>query len=1096
MKKVFLWSLAFVLLLTGPASVQAQVDARMFRYPDVSATHICFVYAGDIWVVAKQGGTAYRLSSPRGEEMFPRFSPDGSKIAFSANYDGNTDIYFIPFMGGEVSRLTHHGMTDLILDWYPDGRGLLYVSSMASGRQRYNQFYRLSPDGGLPEKLPVPYGEFGSVSPDGRTLAYMPIARDFRTWKRYRGGMAPDIWLFDLAGKTAKNITNNIANDSQPMWYGDTLYFLSDRGPNQRYNIWALDLKTNETRQVTHLEDFDIHFPAIGPSDIVFEAGGKLYLLDLETEKQTQVDIEVVTDRITLRSRTVNVSGLVANAWLSPQGKRALFEARGEIFTVPAEHGPVRNLTASPGSAERYPAWSPDGKSVAYWSDSSGEYELTVCDANDGSDKQTLTSYGPGYRYQIFWSPDSGKIAFVDQTMTIRIFDRDTKETLRIDQGLWMTEGTLRNFKPDWSPDSRWLVYSRGDENRLENIYLYDTKENKRHQLTSGFYSDFLPAFDPDGNYLYFLSNRTFSPIYADTDNSFIYANTTNVVAVSLKSDIPSPLAPRNDEEEVKKEKPAEKEAGQKKEEEKEKETDQETAKAVEIEVKDFERRLVVLPPQAGNYNFLCAVPGKVLYIRYPRTGSGDSKNALVYYDLKERKEETVVDDVDGFRLSADGKKALVWKRQDAAIVDIKPQQNLQKRLRTNELEMVVDPPAEWAQIFNDAWRLCRDFFYDKGMHGVDWKAMRSQYGALLEDAVTRWDVNYIIGELIAELSSSHTYRGGGDAESADSVNVGYLGVDWELDHGAYRIARIIDSASFESEVRSPLNMPGVKVKEGDCILAVNGIPLETSKDPWAAFQGLAGRTVELTVNSKPDTEGAWKVIVQTLRDETRLRHLAWIEENRKYVEDLSGGRIGYIYVEDTSIGGQNMLVRQFSAQFHKEGLIIDERFNSGGQIPDRFIELLNRPALAFWAVRDGKDWQWPPWGHFGPKAMLINGWSGSGGDAFPDYFRKAGLGPLIGTRTWGGLIGMSGIPSLIDGGGVTVPTFRMYDPDGKWFKEGHGVDPDIEVKEDPALLVKGTDPQIQRAVDEVLRKIEEQGPARPPRPAYEDRTAKKKVIK
>ena len=1083
--------MAIVFLLTSTTFVRAQVDARMFRYPDVSATHICFVYAGDIWVVAKQGGTAHRLSSPQGEEMFPRFSPDGSKIAFSANYDGNTDIYLVPFMGGEVNRLTHHGMSDLILDWYPDGKGLLYASSMASGRQRYNQFYRLAPNGGLPEKLPVPYGEFGAVSPDGKVLAYMPIARDFRTWKRYRGGMAPDIWLFDLVKKTAKNITNNIANDSQPMWHRDTLYFLSDRGPNQRHNIWALDLKTEKARQVTRFEDFDIHFPAIGPSDIVFEAGGKLYLLDLKTEKQTQVNIKLVTDQITLRPRTVNVSRMVANAWLSPQGKRALFEARGDIFTVPAEHGPVRNLTASPGSAERYPAWSPDGMYVAYWSDRSGEYELTICNANDGSDEQKLTSFGPGYRYQIYWSPDSKKIAFVDQTMTICIFDRDTKKTQKVDQGLWMYEGALRNFKPDWSSDSRWLAYSHGGDNRQGSIYLYDSKENKRYQVTSGFYNDFQPVFDPDGKYLYFFSNRTFSPVYSDVDNSFIYANTTNIVAVSLKPDIPSPLAPRTDEEEVKKEESKGKEAEQKKEEEKK--PDKEKAKEVEIEVKDFERRLVVLPPQAGNYFNIYAVPGKLLYIRFTRTGSDDNKNAFVYYDLKERKEETIVDDVDGFRLSADGNKALVWKRQDAAIIDIKPKQNMQKKLRINELEMVVDPRAEWQQIFNDAWRLCRDFFYDKGMHGVDWKAMRSQYGALLKDAVTRWDVNYVIGELIAELNASHTYRGGGDAERAAIVDVGYLGIDWELDSGAFRIAKIIDGSLIESEVRSPLNMPGVKVREGDYILAVNGMPLDTSKDPWAAFQGLARKTVELTVNSKPNADGAWKVIVETLQDETLLRHLAWIEENRKYVEDRSGGRIGYIYVQDTSIGGQNMLVLQFAAQFHKDGLIVDERFNSGGQIPDRFIELLNRPALAFWAVRDGRDWQWPPVGHFGPKAMLINGWSGSGGDAFPDYFRKAGLGPLIGTRTWGGLIGMSGIPSLIDGGVVTVPTFRMYDPDGKWFKEGHGVDPDIEVKEDPALLAKGTDPQLQRAVDEVLKMIEKQGPAKPPRPAYEDRTVKKK---
>jgi tricorn protease len=448
-KSVFALIAAFLLLLTGTSMLHSQVNARMLRYPDVSATHICFVYAGDIWIVAKEGGTAFRLSSPNGEEMFPRFSPDGKKIAFSGNYDGNTDIYLIPFLGGEVKRLTHHGMTDLILDWYPDGAAVLYASSMESGRQRYNQFYRLGIEGGLPEKLPVPYGEFGSLSPDGKMLAYMPISRDFRTWKRYRGGMAPDIWLFDLEQIKAKNLTDNPANDSQPMWYGNTLYFLSDRDPNERNNIWALDLETEETRQITHFEDFDIHFPAIGPSDIVFEAGGKLYLLDLKTEKQTQVDIDLVTDEITVKPHEVNVSRLVQNAEISPQGKRALFEARGEVFSVPAEHGVIRNLTTSPGVAERYAAWSPDGQHIAYWSDRSGEYELTICNARDGSDEQKLTSYGPGYRYQIFWSPDSLKLAFIDKTMTIYIYDTKTQKTTKVDQGLWMYEGALRNFKPD-----------------------------------------------------------------------------------------------------------------------------------------------------------------------------------------------------------------------------------------------------------------------------------------------------------------------------------------------------------------------------------------------------------------------------------------------------------------------------------------------------------------------------------------------------------------------------------------------------------------------------------------------------------------------
>jgi len=1093
MKKTVLWLIITLFILTSATLLHSQVNARMLRYPDVSATHICFVYAGDIWVVAKEGGTAFRLSSPRGEESFPRFSPNGSQIAFSGNYDGNTDIYLIPSLGGELQRLTHHGMSDRIIDWHPDGGTILYASSMASGRQRYSQFYLIAKDGGLPEKLPIPYGEFAAISPDGKSLAYMPIARDFRTWKRYRGGMAPDIWLFDLTQKKAKNITDNPANDAQPMWHGSTLYFLSDRGSNQRHNIWAIDLDSQDIRQVTHLKDSDIHFPAIGPSEIVFEAGGKLFLLDLETENSSEVEINLVTDQITLKPHKVNVSRMIRNAQISPKGKRALFEARGEIFSVPAEHGVIRNVTASPGVAERYPEWSPDGKHIAYWSDRSGEYELTICSAKDGSKEQKLTSYGPGFRYQVYWSPDSQKIAFIDKSMTISIYDLKTQKTVKVDQGLWKYEGSLRNFKPGWSPDTRWLAYYRGETNRNGNIYLYDTKENKRYQVTSSYREDFQPVFDPEGKYLYFFSNRTFSPIYGDMDNSFLYANTTNIVAVSLKPDIPTPLAPRNDEEELKKEEAKEKEEDkkQKEDKDKEKEPDEKEAKPVEITIKDFEKRLVVLPPKPGNYSNLQAVEGKILYQKHPRTGSGEEAIPLVYYDLKEREEKTVLGDVDGYRLSADRKKVLVWKKQNAAIVDVKPNQKMEKKLRTGELEMMVDPRAEWRQIFTDAWRLSRDFFYDANMHGVDWEAMRKQYGELLKDAVTRWDVNYVIGELIAELSASHTYRGGGDTERAARIAIGYLGIDWEIDSGAYRIAKIIHGALWDSEVRSPLDRPGVDVGVGDYILAVNGVPLDPSKSPWAAFQGLAGKTIELTVNNEPATEGARKVIVETLKSETRLRNLAWIEQNRKYVEEKSEGRIGYIYVPNTSLNGQSELVRQFSSQFHKEGLIVDERFNSGGQIPDRFIELLKRPALAFWAVRDGKDWQWPPVAHFGPKAMLINGWSGSGGDAFPDYFRKAGLGPLIGTRTWGGLIGMSGAPQLIDNGVVTVPTFRMYDPDGKWFKEGHGVDPDIEVKEDPALLAAGTDPQLKRAVDEVLRMLKEQPFVKPSRPAYEDRTAK-----
>jgi tricorn protease len=605
--------------------------------------------------------------------------------------------------------------------------------------------------------------------------------------------------------------------------------------------------------------------------------------------------------------------------------------------------------------------------------------------------------------------------------------------------------------------------------------------------VTSGFVSCSNPVFDPDGKYLYLLSDRSFRPIYSDLDRTWIYPNTTNVLAVPLRVDVPSPLAPRNDVEENEDDK--KEDGGENGEDNGDDENSSDTGKdktePVKIDLEGFEARAVVLPPEAGNYTGLGAVKGKVLYHRRPRTGSGEESSPIVFWDLEDREEKTIVEDADGYGVSANGKKMLVAANSKVAIVDVAPKQKMDKPLATSSMEMVVDPAAEWRQIFNDAWRIERDYFYDPNMHGVDWQAMRERYGALLDDVITRWDLNFIIGELIGEMNTSHSYRGGGDVERGKRRGTGLLGVDWELVDDAYRIASIVTTAPWDAEVRSPLAEPGVDVDEGDWVLAVNGTPIDTSKDPWAAFEGLAETTVILTVNDRPDFEGAREVLVETLGSEARLRNLAWIERNRRKVDEATDGRVGYIYVPDTGRGGQTELVRMFRAQFMKEGLIVDERFNSGGQIPDRFVELLNRPLYNFWAVRDGMDWQTPFISHVGPKVMLINAWSGSGGDAFPYYFRAAGVGPLIGTRTWGGLIGMSGAPSLIDGGRLTAPTFSFYNVDGEWDVENLGVDPDIEVVDDPSLMLDGGDPQLDRAIAEVMMALEENPPARPPRPDY-----------
>lgn len=1077
----------FIILTTIliSASFQAnlsQVNARMFQYPDVSQTHISFTYGGDVWVVSKEGGTAYKLTSAKGTELLSRFSPDGKKIAFSGNYNGNVDVYVMPSLGGLPTRITHHGMSDRLVDWYPDGNNLLFASSRESGKQRFGQFYKVPKEGGLPDKLPIPYAEFGSVSPDGKKIAYTPRTRAFRTWKRYQGGMAADIYIFDLDKKTAENITNNIANDELPMWSGNKIYFLSDRGDNKRNNIWSYDISSKQSKQITNFDEFDIHFPSIGSNEIVFEAGGLLYLLDLTTEKYLEVKINVVTDESTLMARNENVEKMIQNFSLSYNGNRTLFEARGEIFSVPTENGPVINLTQSSGVAERYPAYSPDGKYAAYFSDRSGEYELTVRDMEKPSVEKKLTSLGEGFRYKIFWSPNSKALAFIDQTMTIYIYDMEKNNTVKVDQQLWMFEGDLENFSVSWSSDSRYLAYAKDLESSTTAIAIFDTKDQKIHQVTSGYYKDAKPVFDPAGKYLYFLTNRSFKPVYGDFEGTWTYPNSTQLAAVTLTKDIPSPLAPKNDSTAIKKD------DLKKDDEKKDDKKDEPKTKEVKIDFDGFEQRTVILPPTAGNYGNIAAVSGKVIYHRTPNSGSADKKKAVIYFDFDKLEEKTIVDDADAFQISADEKKVLIAKQNSFSVVDIAPDQKLDKKIPTNQLEMTVVPRDEWKQIFADVWRLERDFFYDKNMHGVDWNAMKKQYGALIDNAVTRSDVNYIIGELIAELNASHTYRGGGDDETPLKRQVGYLGIDWELKNGAYAIKRIVKGAQWDTEIRSSLDESGLNVTAGNYILAVNGVTLDVSEDPWAAFEGLEEKTIELTVNNKPSWDGAWNIIVKTMSDETRLRNLEWIESNRKRVEEATDGKIGYIYVPSTGIDGQDELVRQFSAQFSKEGLIIDERFNNGGQIPDRFVELLNRKPLSFWAVRDGKNWQWPPAANFGPKVMLINGWSGSGGDAFPDYFRKAGVGPLIGSRTWGGLIGISGAPNLIDGGTVTVPTFRMYDPDGKWFKEGHGVDPDIDVPEDYSQLSTGVDNQLEKAIEEVMRLHNENPPVNPKQPPYEKR--------
>ncbi|MGE0434463.1 MAG: PDZ domain-containing protein, partial [Planctomycetota bacterium] len=864
------------------------------------------------------------------------------------------------------------------------------------------------------------------------------------------------------------------------------LYFISDRDEAQRNNLWAFDTHTGTARQVTSYRTMDIHFASIGPDDIVYENAGKLWRLPLLASGEGQpveVSIRVVADYIDLRPRVEKVGDGTRNASITPAGARIVAETRGELFSVPAEHGVVRNLTRSSGVAERWPAVSPDGTRVAYFSDRSGEYELVARPLDGDGDETRLTAapLNVGFGYQPQWSPDGKTIVFVDKAMRMHRVDVATGAVTQLDKGYWMYHGELSRFAVTFSADSRWIVWSRGLENAHDAIFAFDSQTGATHQLTSGFYNDTQPAFDPDGKYLYWLSDRTHSPMYGRVADDWIYANATNVLCAPLRTDVPSPLRPRNDDDATK----AEPKDGKD-------EKPPASPAVVSIDVSGFESRAITLPMAAGNYNNLRAVRGKLLVIRGRRTGESGGNSPLVAWELKDRAEKEVLDNANDFEVSGNGKKLLVRRGSTFSIIDPAPKQAF-KALGTAGLEMTVDPREEWRQLFAEAWRLQRDYFYDPGMHGSDWAAMRARYEPLLAHCVTRWDVNHVIGELIGEINSSHTYRGGGDTREAPGRAIGMLGCDYELANGHWRIRKIIRGAAWDAaDERSPLAEPGCDVSEGDYLLAVNGEPVRADREPYAALDGLANKTVELTVNSQPAAEGARRVLVQPMGSEFNLRYRAWIEVNRKRVDDATNGRVGYCYIPNTGGQGQNELVRQFRAQFNKEAIIFDERWNGGGQIPDRFIELINRPVINYWAVRDGRDWQTPGLAHDGPKCMLINGRAGSGGDAFPHYFRERGLGPLIGTRTWGGLIGYTGVPRLLDGGNVTVPSFGIYDRDGKWIIEGTGVSPDIEVQDDPSKMWNGGDPQLDTAIMVMLRALEQgQGAKRPAKPAYPDRHGK-----
>ncbi len=1121
-------ALVVSVLLAGVAGAEeAAPSAAMMRYPDVSQSDVVFLYAGDLWLVGRGGGVARPLASPPGEEVLPKFSPDGKTIAFVGNYDGNRDLYTVPVAGGVPFRVTHHPTAESLCDWTPGGE-LVFAAAGLGQYPRAAELFRVPAAGGLPAKLPVPYGARAAISPDGQWLAYTPHTADHRTWKRYRGGMATDIWLFHLEQHTSRRVTDWEGTDSFPMWHGETLYYLADAGPEHRLNLWAFDTRGGNRRQVTRFADYDVKWPSIGPGsdgrgEIVFQNGSDLYLLDLSSTAPRKLEVTVPGARAALRPRWADATELVFDRELSATGKRVLLEARGDIWSVPARDGSARNLTLTDGAAERDPAWSPDGKWVAYFSDRGGEYQLLVAPADGRGEPRVLTERASGFLFDPTWSPDSRRIAFWDQSGALLLASLDGGEVETLDREPHANQPPL-----SWSADSRWLAYAKGEEgNALTSaIWVHDTREGKAHRLTSGRYVDSWPTFDREGKYLFFASQRDFSsPVYEDVGTTWVYADTDRLYVAPLRRDLESPFAPRSDEE-----------TGEE-EDEGEGQGDDETGKGkgkgkcdgeadegdkpekppdVTVDLDGFERRAVALPVDRGGFGLLAVDDdGHLLYVRMPPRGS-DGEAAVKIFDPERPKpgmarmagmrpggppaaeeeagatwkERTVVEGVDGFRMSADGKRLLVWKGERMAVVDAEPDQKMTEPVPVGELRALVDPRAEWRQIFNETWRLQRDFFYDPNMHGVDWPAVRRQYEAMLADCASREDLSFVLSEMISELNVGHAYYFGGDVERGPKVAVGLPGCDFEVSGGAFRIARILEGGAADVDARGPLSQPGVDARVGDYLLEVNGVPVTVDRDPWAAFQGLAGKVATLTLSSEPRLdEKARDVVVELLESDQELRYWAWVEANRARVERASGGRVGYVYVPNTGVEGQNHLVRQFYGQTGTEALIVDERWNGGGQIPTRFIELLDRPVANYWALRWGRDWTWPPDSHQGPKCMLINGLAGSGGDYFPFYFRARGLGPLIGTRTWGGLVGISGGPPLLDGAVTTMPAFAFYEKDGTWGIEGHGVDPDLEVVDDPALMADGGDPQLDRAVQLMLEELERNPPRRSARPPYPDRS-------
>ncbi len=1082
--------LGLSLSLTVGSSVYAE-GCRLMRFPDIHRDRIVFVYAGDLWQVPSEGGIARRLTTHMGMELFPKFSPDGKMIAFSGQYDGNTDVYVIPSEGGEPTRLTHRpgfenmpdrfGFDDMVLDWHPDGNRILFRSWRESYNSWFQRLFLISLKGGFPESLPLPEAGLTSFSPEGTRIAYNRVFRNFRTWKRYQGGLAQEIWIYDLEKNTIEQITDYEGTDTSPMWQDNRIYFVSDR--DHTANVFCYDLDTRKTTKITQHDEYDVKWPSSGPRSMVYENGGYLYVLDLTTEKTKKINVEIPDDRVLTRSEFIPVSDYITDYSLSPDAKRAVFVARGDVFTVPAEKGNTRNLTNTPGAREKNSIWSPDGKWIAYISDRTGEDELYLVPQDGNGEEIRLTTDGHCFRFALVWSPDSKKLLYADKNLRLYYVDIQSRVITEVDSA---KDGEIHDYS--WSPDSRWIAYAKPNKNQFYSIRLFSLKEKKIYRASDDFTDDREPVFDPEGRFLYFFSKRDFNAVLGNFDPSFTYNQMTRIYVVTLQADSLSPFAPQTDEvqlEEEKEKTPEDKN-------EKEKKTEK-VKKEIRIDLERIRDRVVAVPTDAGNYYGLRAAKGKILYLSFPTWtltgGSPEPKGALHLFDVEKRKDHVLLAPVDGYDVSADGEKIVYKSKRQFGIVEAKPGSPKvgDGALSLDGMQMKVNYREEWKQIFDEVWRLERDFFYAPNMHGVDWELMHDRYGQLLPYVAHRSDLTYLLGEMIGELCCSHTYVSGGDRPKVNLVKTGLLGVDWELDasSGFYRIKKIYPGENWKDDLRSPLTEPGVEAKEGEYVIAVNNKALEYPTNPYSLFENTVGKTVVLKVNSKPSSDGAREVEVKPIASEYNLRAKFWVEANRRKVEQATDGRVGYIFLPDMGGEGLNQFAESFFPQIRREGLIIDVRYNGGGFVSEMILERLRRVLAGMSSSRNAGDYTYPGGVLYGHMVCIADQYSASDGDYFPYYFRQYGLGPIVGKRTWGGVVGIRNFTRLVDNGYVTTPEFAPFNIESEWVMENYGVDPDIQVDNLPNLVIQGRDPQLEKAIEIISRKIEEEPRKLPERPPY-----------